>query len=205
MYHINVNSPPVESTYAVFESTTLPSAALHTHGSLTPDAYSLSLKKIPSRVRAWSRSSRCPCSPSSQAEPLQEREYETILIAAWGQYQTLNQMRASPYYICINLPVFPDTTTVSPLPFGPTHSAAASESLDVQAEQTHSERYLTLHAVHPIPMTYLRSLAHHQLYFLYEYLIGKVFRPSGKLAKRLCQTMDCIRQIMHQEQRGKHV
>lgn len=66
--------------------------------------------------------------------------------------------------------------------------------------QVRLEQHLTLHAVHPIPMRYLRSLAQDQLEFLYGHLAGKSLRPGGELAKRLSETIDCIVQIMHREQ-----
>lgn len=203
MYHLDVNSPSVESIRAILESGTLPSAALDMDNSLTRSAYSSSLEENLSRARKSSRSFCRPCLPSSQAEPPQEHEHDTVLIASWGQYQTLTQMRTSPFYLGIELQMYSDDTLTSHLPLGssPCHnySTAASESLGVQAEQTQSGQHLTLHAVHPIPMRHLRKLTQHQLEFLYGYLAGRRFQPGGELSRRFYETMDNIGGVVYPE------
>ena len=180
MYHIDMNSPPTASIRADPESPALPSAALGATRGARQNAY--------------------------EAEPLQDFDHEKVIIASWGQYQTLDQMRASPYYSCIRLPMSSDIMSASPLFPDPSLScesamvspcAADSESRDIHADHEQPEQYVTLHAVHPVPTRYLRSLAHDQLEFLFGYWTEKRIQPDGELARRMCGTMEAIGQIVH--------
>jgi hypothetical protein len=208
MYHINVNNPPAESIEIASESFTLPSIAWGT-GDESPLVDSpTSLEVVPSRLHVLSKSSHRSYSPFLEAELLQQPECELDMLAFWGPYQTLAQMRTSQYYLCIKLPASPDDMTATSLPLGsfPNHelavarpSTAAPESLDIQGEQARSEKPLTLHAVHPIPTRYLRGLAQNQLEFLYGYLTGKRLRPDGELARRVSETIAAIGHIMNAE------
>ena len=183
MYHIDMNSPPTASIRADPESPALPSAAL----GATPGARQT----------------------AHEADPPQNLDHERVIIASWGQYQTLSQMRASPYYTCIRLPISSDTMFAPPLfPDPPSsrectivrQSTASFESRDVHADQEQLEQYVTLHAVHPIPTRYLRSLAQDQLEFLFGYWTEKRIQPDGELARRMCETVEAIGQIMHEEE-----
>ncbi|KAI4664187.1 uncharacterized protein J4E79_003689 [Alternaria viburni] len=62
------------------------------------------------------------------------------------------------------------------------------------------EQHVTLHAVHPIPTRYLRSLAQDQLEFLFGYWTEKRIQPDGELARRMCETVEAIGQIMHEDE-----
>ena len=178
-----MNSPPTASIRADPESPALPSAALGANRGALQNAY--------------------------EAEPLQDFDHERVIIASWGQYQTLDQMRASPYDTCIRLPMSSDTTSSPPLFPDPSSSrectivrpcAASFDSRDTHADQEQREQYVTLHAVHPIPTRYLRSLAQDQLEFLFGYWTEKRIQPDGELARRMCETVEAIGQIMHEEE-----
>ncbi|KAI4937875.1 hypothetical protein J4E85_000312 [Alternaria conjuncta] len=162
MYHIDMNSPPTASIRADPESPALPSAALGATRGARQNAY--------------------------EAEPLQDSDHERVIIASWGRYQTLNQMRASPYYVCIRLPISSGTMFAPPLFPEPSPSR----------ENAMPEQYVTLHAVHPVPTRYLRSLAQDQLEFLFGYWTEKRIQPDGELARRMCETVEAIGQIMHE-------
>jgi len=183
MYHIDMNSPPTASIRAYPESPAFPTAALGTTRGARQSAY--------------------------EAEPLQDFDHERVIIASWGQYQTLDQMRASPFYSCIRLPIFSDTMSAPPLFPDPSPSheyamvrqnVASFESRDVHADQGQAEQYVTLHAVHPIPTRYLRSLAQDQLEFLFGHWTEKRIQPDGELARRMCETVEAIGQIMHEKE-----
>lgn len=144
-----------------------------------------------------------------EAEPLEGFDHERIVIASWGQYQTLDQMRASPYYVCIRLPICSDTIIPPPLFPDPSSSCesamvrpivAGYESSVVYADQAQPEQHVTLHAVHSIPTRYLRSLAQDQLEFLSGYWTEKRFQPDGDLARRMLETVEAIGQIMHEKE-----
>ena len=183
MYHIDMNSPPAASIRAEPESPALPSAALDANRGARQNAY--------------------------EAEPLQDFDHEKVIIASWGQYQTLDQMRASPYYVCIRLPMSSDALFAPP-PF-PEPSpicepamvrprAASFESRDIHADQEQPEQQVTLHGIHPIPTRYLRTLAQDQLKFLFGYWTEKRIQPDGELGRRICETVEAIGQIMHEEE-----
>jgi len=89
MYNIDMNNPPTASIRADPESPALPSAALGASRGALQNAY--------------------------EAEPLQDFDHERVIIASWGQYQTLARMHASRYYVCIRLPISSDTMFAPPL------------------------------------------------------------------------------------------
>lgn len=178
-----MNNPPTASIRADPESPALPSAALGATRGARQNAY--------------------------EAEPLGDFEHERVIVASWGQYQTLAQMRASPYYTCIQLPISSDTIFAPPL-FPESSSsrqctmvrpcAASFESRDIHTDQEQPEQYVTLHAVHPVPTRYLRSLAQDQLEFLFGHWTEKRIQPDGELARRMCETVEAIGQIMHEKE-----
>jgi len=181
MYHIDMNSPPTASIRADPESPALPSAALGANRGALQNAY--------------------------EAEPLQDFDNERVIIASWGQYQTLAQMRASRYYVCIRLPISSGTMFAPPLFPDPSPGRefamvrpclAGFESRDLHADQEQLEQHVTLHAVHPIPTRYLRNLAGDQLEFLFGYWTEKRIQSHGELARRMCETVEAIGQIMHE-------
>lgn len=208
MYHIDVNNPPVETACAVLGRASLPSAALITDSSLAANASPESQEANPTRVRLSPNSSLYSYSHSSKVEPLQQAEHENIILAAWNQYQTVNQMRASPYYFCVDLPISSNSTTASTLSSGSTsvhrYITAASGNLDKRAEHVPTDQSLALHSVHPVPIRYLRKLTPKQLEFVYSYLTGKRFRPGSELSRRAYETVRNIERIMHPGEEWKN-
>jgi hypothetical protein len=209
MYHINANNPLVESIRAAPDSLILPSAALGSTNESPQEACSTPPELLRSTLCVAPRLSRHENPLSSQAEQLRQYAHETIIKASWGRYQTLDQMRASPYYLCIKIPISSDNIAASPLSLDSLsdhkldmvrRSTADPASCEMFINQTQPDHHLTLHAVHPIPTRYLRGLAQSQLEFLHHYLTEKRLRPDGELARRVYETLDAIRRVLCPEE-----
>jgi hypothetical protein len=114
-------------------------------------------------------------------------------------------MRASPYYLCIKIPITSDNMAASPLSLDSLSdhefdmARHSTVSCEMRIDQTQPDHFLTLHAVHPIPTRYLRGLAQSQLEFLYSNITERRFLPDGEFAKRVVETLDAIRQVMNPE------
>jgi hypothetical protein len=206
MYHINANNPPLGSICAAPNSLILPSAALGSTSESPLEAGSAPPESLQNTQCVSPRLSRHENGSSSQAEQLPQHAHETIIKASWGRYQTLDQMHASPYYLCIKIPKSSDNMAASPLSLDSLsdheldmarHSTASCE---MRIDQTQPKHHLTLHAVHPIPTRYLRGLAQSQLEFLHCYLTEKRLRPDGELASRVYETLDAIGQVLSPEE-----
>ncbi|KAF1937005.1 hypothetical protein EJ02DRAFT_470028 [Clathrospora elynae] len=210
MYHITINGPNLCSESAdlgTVSDLTLSRAVLNTGYLPTTTTYYHCQRAGPrSRAQQLSRSEGRALSPRLHPFLLREfaaePEHCNTIITYWGQYQTLAQVRASPYYMRIELPPSCDSMAedeshqqqhnISDLVIVIPEDFTAAD--DVSKREAAKKNFM-MHAVHPIPRYYLRSLAHSQLEFLNGYLIGRSFRPDGELARRVRGTLETIGEV----------
>jgi hypothetical protein len=204
MYHITSNNPPVGSVNAIPESgkiTTSLSAALVTDGSVLPvdpRRHKLGTRSI---TIGSSTIIRQPASPSPGTDALHDSSLCNTLVACWGPFQTLDQMRASPYYMRIDLPSVSENMIErekSPASQNEGHSATIlPENTPARYPSGKNKRRqgLEMHTVLPIPECHLKDLTQSHRDFLYGYLLGWRCRPGSKLSRRVEETLEVIGEV----------
>ncbi|KAF2871114.1 hypothetical protein BDV95DRAFT_595010 [Massariosphaeria phaeospora] len=92
-----------------------------------------------------------------------KRKITTSIHTRWGRYQTFSEIRSSPYYTMI----------------------------DLGCKQAGKEGVKTVvHAVHPVPMRYLRDLCQKELRYMEVWLLSEGY--EGELGERVEETLDRI-------------
>jgi hypothetical protein len=203
MYHFNSSNPPLTSIGAASETEmniSLLSAALNTESSLP---------LVGRRQRALSMAVSRSLAPSLDLVSLRELASRETTVAYWGPYQTLDRMRASPYYMRIDLPSVSDSTSQSVSSQNPpsegypvtiSSSNTPARSTSTESRESIQNQDLTIHTVLPVPKHYLRNLSQNQRDFLYGYLIGRRYQPGRELLRRVEETLAMIGEVTEEQE-----